>query len=60
MKIQLGPSDAIFPVPAALVVSGTGDSANVMTVAWIGIVSSIPPTAPVSMSPAWTRWCIAP
>jgi len=49
MKIQLGPSDAIFPVPAALVVSGTGDSANVMTVAWIGIVSSTPPTIGISL-----------
>ncbi len=49
MKKQLGPSDAIFPVPAALVVSGIGDSANVMTVAWIGIVSSTPPTIGISL-----------
>jgi flavin reductase (DIM6/NTAB) family NADH-FMN oxidoreductase RutF len=49
MKKQLGPSDVIFPVPAALVVSGAGDSANVMTVAWIGILSSTPPTIGISL-----------
>ena len=49
MKKQLGPTDVIFPVPAALVVSGTGDAANVMTVAWIGILSSTPPTIGISL-----------
>jgi hypothetical protein len=31
MKKQLGPSDAIFPVPAALIVSGIKDEANIIT-----------------------------
>jgi flavin reductase (DIM6/NTAB) family NADH-FMN oxidoreductase RutF len=49
MKKQLGPKDVIFPVPAALVVSGRGDTANILTIAWIGILSSTPPTIGVSM-----------
>ena len=28
MKVRLGPNDTFFPVPAALVVSGTGDKVN--------------------------------
>ena len=49
MKKQLGPSDAIFPVPAALVVSGCGETANIITIAWIGILSSTPPTIGISL-----------
>lgn len=49
MKKQLGPSDAIFPVPAALIVSGINNDANIITVAWIGIVSSKPPTIGISI-----------
>jgi flavin reductase (DIM6/NTAB) family NADH-FMN oxidoreductase RutF len=50
MKKQLGPSDVIFPVPAALVVSGTGETANIIAVSWIGIVSSTPPTIGISLN----------
>ena len=49
MKKELGPSDVIFPVPPALLVSGTGETANLMTASWIGIVSSTPPTIGVSL-----------
>ncbi len=49
MKKQLGPSDAIFPVPSALIVSGTGNKANIITLAWIGIASSTPPTIGISL-----------
>jgi flavin reductase (DIM6/NTAB) family NADH-FMN oxidoreductase RutF len=49
MKKQLGPSDVIFPVPAALVVSGCGEAANILTIAWIGILSSTPPTIGISL-----------
>jgi len=41
-KIQLGPQDIIFPVPAALVVTGTFENPNILTVAWIGMMSSNP------------------
>jgi flavin reductase (DIM6/NTAB) family NADH-FMN oxidoreductase RutF len=49
LKKQLGPTDVIFPVPAALVVSGRGEAANILTIAWIGILSSTPPTIGISM-----------
>ena len=49
LKKQLGPSDAIFPVPASLVVSGVEDDANIITIAWIGIASSTPPTIGISV-----------
>jgi flavin reductase (DIM6/NTAB) family NADH-FMN oxidoreductase RutF len=49
MKIRLGPSDILFPVPAILIVSGTGDNINILTVSWIGIVSSDPPTLGISI-----------
>ncbi len=49
MKKQLGPSDAIFPVPAALIVSGIKEKANIITLAWVGIASSTPPTIGISI-----------
>ncbi len=49
MKKQLGPSDAIFPVPAALIVSGIKEKANIITLAWIGVASSTPPTIGISV-----------
>jgi flavin reductase (DIM6/NTAB) family NADH-FMN oxidoreductase RutF len=49
MKVGRGVSDMFFPVPAALVVSGIGNEANVMTVAWIGMMSSSPPTLGISV-----------
>ena len=49
MKRQFGPSDAFFPVPAALIVSGVGPAANIVTVAWVGIASSTPPTVGISL-----------
>ena len=49
MKRRLGPSDTLFPVPAALVVSGSLENPNVLAVAWIGIVSSSPPALAMSL-----------
>ena len=50
MKVQRGASDVIFPVPAALSVSGSGEQANIMTIAWIGMASSSPPTIGISLA----------
>lgn len=44
MKKQLGPIDRLFPMPCVLVVGGTWADADALTVAWINIVSSTPPT----------------
>jgi flavin reductase (DIM6/NTAB) family NADH-FMN oxidoreductase RutF len=49
MKKQLGPSDRIFPVPAALIVSGINEDANIITIARIGIPSPTPPTIGISV-----------
>ena len=49
MKRQLGPSDILFPVPAALVASGAIEKPNVLTVAWIGMMASDPPILAISL-----------
>ncbi|HUV94277.1 MAG TPA: flavin reductase family protein, partial [Anaerolineae bacterium] len=43
-KRQLGPTTNLYPMPAMLVAVRTGEgSANVLTVAWGGIVGGNPP-----------------
>jgi len=49
VKKQLGPSDRIFPVPAALIVSGINEDVNIITIARIGIPSPTPPTIGISV-----------
>ena len=49
MKTRLGAKDILFPVPAALVVTGTGNNSNIITIAWIGIVGSNPPAIGISL-----------
>ncbi len=49
MKTRLGPSDTFFPVPVALVVSGAMKKPNIITIAWIGVMGSTPPTVAVSL-----------
>lgn len=50
MKKQLGITDVFFPVPAALIVSGSmSKEMNIATVAWVGMVSSTPPTIGISL-----------
>ena len=39
-RVKWRGSTLLSPVPAALVTVGAGESANVLTVAWCGIVSS--------------------
>lgn len=48
MKCQLGQTDFFFPVPAALIVGGTNEEADVATIAWVGMLSSTPPIIGVS------------
>jgi flavin reductase (DIM6/NTAB) family NADH-FMN oxidoreductase RutF len=49
MKKKLGPTDILFPVPAALVASGTVEQPNVLVVAWIGMMGSDPPVLGISL-----------
>ncbi|MDA3937304.1 MAG: flavin reductase family protein [Actinomycetota bacterium] len=43
MKKQLGPQRRMYPMPAVLVVSGTGDRASMLTVVWVTLAGSKPP-----------------
>lgn len=45
------PGALTAPLPAVLVTVGTGDEANVLTIAWTGIMSTIPPKTYVSVRP---------
>lgn len=49
MKCQLGQTDIFFPVPAALIVGGNRDNADIATIAWVGMLSSTPPVIGISM-----------
>lgn len=49
MKKQLGPKDILFPIPAALIVSGTLEKPNVMTVSWVGMMSISPPIVAIGI-----------
>lgn len=48
MKKRLGKADIFFPVPAALIVGTYQNQLDVATIAWVGMVSSTPPTIAVS------------
>ena len=43
VKRQLGPTTDLLPMPAVLVAVKTDVGANLMAVAWIGIVGGQPP-----------------
>jgi flavin reductase (DIM6/NTAB) family NADH-FMN oxidoreductase RutF len=49
MKTRLGPKEILFPVPAALVASGTMERPNVAPVAWVGMMGSSPPVLAISL-----------
>ncbi|MBN1532127.1 MAG: flavin reductase family protein [Spirochaetes bacterium] len=48
-KKSLGPKEILFPVPAALVASGTMGRPNLATVAWVGMMGSDPPILAISL-----------
>ena len=50
-RIKWQGSTLLSPVPAALVTVGEGERANVLTVAWCGIVNSHPPMTYISVRP---------
>jgi flavin reductase (DIM6/NTAB) family NADH-FMN oxidoreductase RutF len=49
MKRNIGPCDMFFPVPAALIVSGEGEQANIATYPGSDLLSSEPPTIGISL-----------
>jgi flavin reductase (DIM6/NTAB) family NADH-FMN oxidoreductase RutF len=50
-KIELKPSEALYPVPVVLVSCSdkTSRRANIITIAWCGVVCSVPPLISVSI-----------
>ncbi len=49
MKKKLGAGTLIAPVPAVLVSCAEGDRANILTVAWTGIINTKPPMTYISV-----------
>ena len=49
MKTTFGPQKIMFPCPTALVVTGTMDKANIVTLAWVSLLTSSPPTLGISV-----------
>ncbi len=50
-KISWKPGTMIYPVPAVLVSCGTLDKANILTIAWTGIINSDPAMTYISVRP---------
>ena len=49
MKTSFGPQKILFPMPTSLVVTGTMEKANIVTIAWVTLLTSSPPTLGVSI-----------
>ncbi len=49
MKTTFGPQRILFPSPVALVVTGDMDHANIVTIAWVSLLTSIPPSLGISV-----------
>ena len=48
-KVEWKPGTFIYPIPAALITSGTMEKANIMTVAWTGILNTNPAIVYISI-----------
>lgn len=51
MKKKINPGTLIAPLPAVIVSCGTMEKSNAVTVAWTGIINSIPPMLYISLRP---------
>jgi len=49
MKVERGPSTALYPLPIFLVTVGVADEANMITIAWGGTVNQTPPMVAVAV-----------
>jgi flavin reductase (DIM6/NTAB) family NADH-FMN oxidoreductase RutF len=50
-KVTRKPATVLYPVPAVLVSCGTGQRANIITLAWVGTLCSEPPLAGIGVRP---------
>lgn len=49
MKTQFEPQKILFPMPVSLVVTGNMDKANIVTIAWVSLLTSKPPALGISV-----------
>lgn len=49
MKTTFGPKKIMFPCPTTLVVTGTMEEANIVTIAWVSLLTSLPPSLGISV-----------
>ncbi len=49
MKTSFGPQKVLFPMPTSLIVTGNMENANIVTIAWVSLLTSNPPTLGVSV-----------
>lgn len=49
MKTSFGPQKIMFPCPTSLVVTGNIEKANIVTIAWVSLLTSQPPTLGISV-----------
>ena len=48
-KTTFDPQKILFPLPVSLVVTGTMERANIVTIAWVSLLTSKPPTLGISV-----------
>jgi len=51
-KVSRSPATVLYPLPAVLVSCGTGDGANIITLAWVGTLCSEPPLVGIGIRPS--------
>ena len=51
MKESLNPDTILAPIPAVMVSCGDEEKSNIITIAWTGIINSIPPMVYISVRP---------
>lgn len=49
MKTKLGAKRMLFPLPTVLIVTGDMEEANIVTIAWISLLTGKPPTIGISI-----------
>lgn len=49
MKTSFGPQRLMFPMPTCLVVTGDSHKANIVTIAWVSLLTSSPPMLGISV-----------
>ena len=49
LKREMIPGEMLYPVPVVMATLGEGDEANIITIAWTGIINSKPPMTYISV-----------